>query len=89
MKELPTLTTVKTRRTATLERMRELPETMRAAAIDAFGGPGALSIHSLPVPVPAADEVLIAVNTAGVGQWDADMRKGWSPTAAPTGRFTR
>jgi NADPH:quinone reductase-like Zn-dependent oxidoreductase len=37
---------------------------MRAAAIEAFGGPGALLIHSLPVPVPAAGEVLIATNTA-------------------------
>src|SRR5229473_1440909 len=59
---------------------RELPEIMRAAALDAFGGPGALSIHSLPVPVPGSDEVLIATNTAGVGQWDADIREGWSPT---------
>jgi len=42
-------TAVKTRRAATLERVRELPETMRAAAIDAFGGPGALSIHFLLV----------------------------------------
>ena len=49
-------TAVKTRRAVTLERVRELPEAMRAAAIDAFGGPGALSIHSLPVPAPAADE---------------------------------
>ena len=80
MKELPMRTAVKTRRAATLERVRELPETMRAAAIDAFGGPGALSIQSLPVPVPAADEVLIATNTSGVGQWGADMREGCSPT---------
>jgi NADPH:quinone reductase-like Zn-dependent oxidoreductase len=33
------------------------------------------------VPVPALDptEVLIAVHTAGVGSWDADMREGWWP----------
>jgi NADPH2:quinone reductase len=32
------------------------------------------------LPVPALDpgEVLIAVHTAGVGGWDADMRDGWS-----------
>jgi NADPH:quinone reductase-like Zn-dependent oxidoreductase len=53
---------------------------MRAAAIDRFGGPEVLSIHSLPVPVPNAREVLIAVDTAGVGGWDADMREGWSPS---------
>src|ERR1700693_6397839 len=55
-------------------------QTMRAAAIDPFGGPEVLSIHSLPVPVPDAREVLIAVDTAGVASWDADMREGWSPT---------
>jgi NADPH:quinone reductase-like Zn-dependent oxidoreductase len=53
---------------------------MRAAAIDRFGGPEVLSIHSLPVPVPDAREVLIAMDTAGVGGWDADMREGWSPS---------
>ena len=56
---------------------------MRAAAIDAFGGPDTLSIHALPLPSPAADEVLIATHTAGVAPWDAEMRKGWSPTGRP------
>jgi NADPH:quinone reductase len=60
--------------------MQTIPKTMRAAAIDHFGGPEVLSIHSLPVPVPDAREVLIAVDTAGVASWDADMREGWSPT---------
>jgi NADPH:quinone reductase-like Zn-dependent oxidoreductase len=39
--------------------------TMRAAAIDRFGGPEVLSIHNLPVPVPEAGEVLIALHTVG------------------------
>jgi NADPH:quinone reductase len=60
--------------------MQTIPKTMRAAAIDRFGGPEVLSIDTLPVPVPDAREVLIAVNTAGVGSWDADMREGWSPS---------
>jgi NADPH2:quinone reductase len=60
--------------------MKTIPKTMRAAAIDRFGGPEVLSIHTLPVPVPDAREVLIAVDTAGVGGWDADMREGWSPS---------
>ena len=67
-------------RVKTHEPARRLPETMRAAAIDAFGGPDALSLHSLPVPVPAADEVLIATHTAGVETWDAEVLGGWSPT---------
>jgi NADPH:quinone reductase-like Zn-dependent oxidoreductase len=52
---------------------------MRAAAIDRFGGPGVLSIHSLPVPRPDPGEVLIALDTAGVGPWDAEVRDGWFP----------
>jgi hypothetical protein len=53
---------------------------MRAAAIDRSGGPEVLSIQLLPVPVPDAREVLIAVDTAGVGGLDAEMREGWSPS---------
>jgi NADPH:quinone reductase-like Zn-dependent oxidoreductase len=52
---------------------------MRAAAIDQYGGPDALTLHELPVPEPSAKEVLIAVHTAGVGGWDADIRDGWNP----------
>ena len=60
--------------------MQPIPKTMRAAAIDRFGGPEVLSLHSLPVPVPETGEVLIAIDTAGVGKWDADIRDGWSPS---------
>src|SRR5262249_2410057 len=56
-----------------------LPTTMRGAAIDRFGGPEVIKLHVLPVPSPDPDEVLIAIHTAGVGGWDADMRSGWSP----------
>jgi NADPH:quinone reductase-like Zn-dependent oxidoreductase len=52
---------------------------MRAAALDRFGGPEVLTLHMLPVPTLDAGEVLIALHTAGVGSWDADMRAGWSP----------
>jgi NADPH:quinone reductase-like Zn-dependent oxidoreductase len=51
-----------------------LPDTMRAAAIDRGGDAETLSIHQLPVPKPAAGEVLIAVETAGVGVWQAKYR---------------
>src|SRR5882724_2453452 len=60
-----------------------VPEVMRAAAIDPFGGPEVISIHSLPTPVPDKGEVLIALDTAGVGSWDADMRAGWYPGGRP------
>jgi NADPH:quinone reductase-like Zn-dependent oxidoreductase len=56
---------------------------MRAAAIDRFGGPEVLTIHELPTPTVDDDEVLIAIHTAGVGPWDADMRAGWTPDGKP------
>ena len=49
---------------------------MRAAAIDAFGDHSVLSIQTLPVPQPNAQEVLIAVEAAGVGSWDPRIRAG-------------
>jgi NADPH:quinone reductase-like Zn-dependent oxidoreductase len=48
---------------------------MRAAAIDRFGGPEVLKIHTLPVPRHNAQEVVIAVDTAGVGIWDLSQRE--------------
>ena len=63
--------------------MPAIPKVMRAAAIDRFGGPEVLTIHSLPVPEIDANEVLIALHTAGVGSWDADMRGGWWPFGKP------
>ena len=62
-----------------LSRTHRLPDTMRAAAIDHFGGPEALKIHELPVPNLDPGEVLIALEAAGVGTWDAEMRAEGSP----------
>jgi NADPH:quinone reductase len=53
---------------------------MHAAAIDRFGGPEVLTLHTLPVPEVDKGEVLIKMHTAGVGVWDAEMRAGWSPS---------
>jgi NADPH:quinone reductase-like Zn-dependent oxidoreductase len=55
---------------------KTLPATMRAAAIDEFGPPSALTLHTVPVPKPGPHEVLIAVHAAGVGIWDARIRDG-------------
>jgi NADPH2:quinone reductase len=56
-----------------------IPATMRAVAIDAFGGPEKLVVHELPVPAVGAGEVLLRVDTAGVGVWDLKVRRGdWS-----------
>ena len=62
----------------------ELPESMRAAAVDRFGPPSALTIHELPLPKPGPQEVVIAIETAGVGSWDASIRDGsWRKPGRP------
>jgi NADPH:quinone reductase len=57
-------------------RQNDLPESMKAAAIDRFGPPSALTLHELPLPKPGPQEVVIAVVTAGIGIWDASIRDG-------------
>ena len=52
-----------------------LPPTMHAVAIDRTGGPEVLTVHELPVPTPGPDELLIALDTAGVGPWDVEVRE--------------
>jgi NADPH:quinone reductase-like Zn-dependent oxidoreductase len=49
---------------------------MKAAAIDRFGPPSVLALHELPVPKPGPNEVLIAIDTAGISSWDASIRDG-------------
>lgn len=63
--------------------MNKIPKTMRAAAIDRFGGPEVLGVHELPVPEIDASELLIALHTAGVGPWDAAIRGGRYPFGHP------
>jgi NADPH2:quinone reductase len=49
---------------------------MRAAAIDRYGSPSVVKVRDLPMPRVGAQEVLIAIDTAGVGIWDAKTRSG-------------
>jgi NADPH:quinone reductase-like Zn-dependent oxidoreductase len=60
-----------------------VPSTMFAAAIDRFGGPEVITPHALPIPAVDAGEVLIAVDTAGVGRWDVDVREGFFARRKP------
>ena len=53
-----------------------VPATMRAVAIDAFGGPERLTVHEVAVPAVGRHEVMVRVDTAGVGVWDAKARRG-------------
>lgn len=53
---------------------------MKAAAIDRFGPPSALKLHTLPVPRPGPRQVLVELHAAGVGGWDESIRDGsWKP----------
>ncbi len=61
-----------------------VPGSMKAAAIDRFGPPQALSLHTLPVVPPGPGEVVIELHAAGVGGWDAAVRDGsWRPEGRP------
>lgn len=56
--------------------LETIPKTMRAAAIDSFGGAENISVHMIPVPEVGPDEILIEVESAGVGVWDPFEREG-------------
>lgn len=51
-------------------------KTMRAVALDRFGGPETLKVKTVPIPEAGADEILIQVEAAGVGAWDPFEREG-------------
>lgn len=50
--------------------------TMRAAVIDKYGGADRIDVREVEVPRPSAYEVLIRIDTAGVGTWDVGVREG-------------
>jgi len=51
-----------------------IPTTMRAAAINRFGGE--IRVQTVPVPRIEQDEILIRVKSAGIGVWDPLEREG-------------
>ena len=55
---------------------RTTQSDMQAVALDQFGGPEALKLQTLPVPEVGPDEVLVRVESAGVGVWDPFEREG-------------
>jgi NADPH2:quinone reductase len=66
------------------QRAQRIPTQMKAAALDRFGPPSVLKPHVVDVPTPGADEILIALETAGVGGWDASIRTGeWKAAGRP------
>jgi NADPH2:quinone reductase len=53
-----------------------IPQQMKAAAFDRFGGPEVLHTETLPVPRLEANQVLVRLDSAGIGVWDPYVRSG-------------
>lgn len=56
---------------------------MRAIRIHAFGPPAVMVPVELPRPAPGPGEVLVRIEAAGVGPWDAWVRAGRSALPQP------
>lgn len=52
------------------------PKVMKAAVVDKAGPPEAIHIAEVPLPALPSNHVLIALEYAGVGIWDAEQRAG-------------
>ena len=49
---------------------------MKAIVVRQFGGPEVLKLEEVPTPQPAAGQVLVRINAAGVNPYDPYMRAG-------------
>jgi NADPH2:quinone reductase len=59
-----------------------IPSEMKAVAIERFGGPEVLQVRKLPVPALGPREILLRVDTAGIGVWDDRVREGGFDTGS-------
>ena len=62
---------------------RSVPAMMRAVVLTEFGEPEVLRITNVPVPVPAADEVLVRVHATALNRADLLQRRGFYPNPFP------
>jgi NADPH:quinone reductase-like Zn-dependent oxidoreductase len=69
-------TAARKRKPSSVSAKRAPVATMKAAAIDRYGPPDVLTIHTIPVPKMGPKDVLISLLAAGVGIWDVQIRKG-------------
>lgn len=53
-----------------------LPKMMKAAVIDRAGPPGSIRVKNVPVPKLTRGHVIVALDYASVGSWDAAQRAG-------------
>ncbi len=69
--------------------MSRIPVTMHAVYLTGHGGFEKLSYEeNVPVPVPAADEVLICIGAAGINNTDINTRIGWYSRTVTGGTTT-
>src|SRR4029434_7806142 len=57
--------------------------SMMAWRVHEFGPPAVMSLEQVPRPTPGHGEVLVKVEAAGVGPWDAWIRAGKSALPQP------
>jgi hypothetical protein len=63
-------------------------DTMKAVAIDRFGGPETLTLETLTVPEVGPEEVPIRVDSADVGVWDPfERERGFAKVYGTKPRF--
>ena len=53
-----------------------IPQQMKAAAFDHVGGPEVLHTETIPVPELKPWQVLVRLDSAGIGVWDPYVRSG-------------
>ena len=56
--------------------MQNTPTQMQAMAVDEFGGPDKLTMHTVSVPSVGDGQVMVKIEVAGVGVWDVMERAG-------------
>lgn len=56
---------------------------MKAVVVSEFGAPSVLKLADIPKPEPGRGQVLVRVEAAGVGPWDAWIREGKSALPQP------
>lgn len=60
-----------------------LPPKIQVVQIDSYGDVDAMQLRTIDCPLPAANQVLVRVEAAGVGPWDAWIRAGKSVLPQP------
>ena len=56
---------------------------MQAIVVSNLGGPEVMQVGDVPVPEPGPEEILVRVLAAGVGPWDASLRRGGRSGSLP------